>query len=61
LWEKKRKQDWVLAFTQDLLNLDYNVLLLSSIFIFLCFGCLAIVVMLVIVGRDMGRGAGEDE
>jgi hypothetical protein len=29
-------------------------------FFFLCFGCPAIVAMLVIVGRDMGRGAGED-
>jgi hypothetical protein len=56
LWEKKRKQDWVLGFTQDLPNLDYNVLLLS----FALFGCPAIVAVLVIVGRDMGRGAGED-
>jgi hypothetical protein len=41
--------------------LDYNVLLLSSFsFFFLCLGCPAIVAVLVIVGRDMGRGAGED-
>ena len=60
LWEKKRKQDWVLGFIQDLPNFDYNVLLLSSIFFFLCFECPAIVALLMIVGRDMGRGAGED-
>ena len=61
----KRKENkiafwhWVLGFTQDLLNLDYNVLLLSSIF-FSLFGCPTIVAVLMIVGRDMGRGAGED-
>jgi hypothetical protein len=69
LWEKKRKQvgSW------DLSNLDKNVLLLFSNFFFsviqfrlqciitlLCFGCPEIVAMLVIVVRDMGRGAGED-
>jgi hypothetical protein len=61
LWEKIRKQDWVLGFTQDLPNFDYNVLLLSFvIFFFLYFGCPSIVAVLVIVGRDMGRGASED-
>jgi hypothetical protein len=63
LWEKKRNQDWVLGFTQ----FRYNVLLLCSVFFFfffffslLCFGCPAIVAVLVIVGRDTGRGAGEE-
>ena len=72
MWEKKRKQvgSW------DLSNLDNNVLLLYSGFFFfflsviqfrlqciitlLCFGCPAIVAVLVIVVKDMGRGAGED-
>ena len=46
----------------DLPNLDYNLLLLCSVFFFffLCFGCPAIVGVLVIVGRDMDRGAGEE-
>jgi hypothetical protein len=60
LWEKKRNQDWVLGFTQ----FRYNVLLLCSVFFFffslLCFGCPAIVAVLVIVGRDTGRDAGEE-
>ena len=36
------------------------IITLLYFFFFLYFGCLAIVAVLVIVGRDMGRGAGED-
>jgi hypothetical protein len=56
LWEKKKRQDWVLRFTQFRLQFIITVLY----FFFLYFGCPVIAVVLVIVGRDMGRGAVED-
>jgi hypothetical protein len=45
-------------FTQ--FRLQCITLLCFFFFFFLCFGCPTIVAVLVIVGRDMGRGAGED-
>ena len=38
----------------------YYSALFFFFFFLLCFGCPAIVAVLVIVGRDMGRGAGEE-
>jgi hypothetical protein len=60
LWEKKRNQDWVLGFTQFRLQCIITLLCFFFFFFLLCFECPAIVAVLVIVGRDMDRGAGEE-
>jgi hypothetical protein len=57
---KEKESGLGLGITQFRLQCIITLLCFFFFFFLLCFGCPAIVAVLVIVGRDMGKGVGEE-